>query len=171
MDLPNINLKSAVCSIKGSESKKMKELIIETKVLPGNEDIKLPEYMTDQAAGMDLRAAVEKTVKLYPGETILVPTGLAIKIPRGYEAQIRPRSGLAIKHGITMLNSPGTIDADYRGEIKIILTNLGNKIFSINRGDRIAQMVFSKVERAKLKLVHELEKTARGSGGFGHTGY
>lgn len=148
----------------------MEKLTVDVKIIPGNEDIELPQYMTEGAAGLDLRAAVKDEVILAPGDTTLVPTGLALKIPPGYEAQIRPRSGLALKHGITLLNSPGTIDADYRGEIGVILTNFGKKDFSIKRGDRIAQMVFAKVQRVTLKQVSELEDSDRGSGGFGHTG-
>ncbi|MDK2984961.1 MAG: dUTP pyrophosphatase [Clostridia bacterium] len=148
----------------------MEKLTVDVKIIPGNEDIELPQYMTEGAAGLDLRAAVKDEVILAPGDTTLVPTGLALKIPPGYEAQVRPRSGLALKHGITLLNSPGTIDADYRGEIGVILTNLGKKDFSIKRGDRIAQMVFAKVQRVTLKQVSELEDSDRGSGGFGHTG-
>lgn len=130
----------------------------------------LPEYATAGAAGMDIRADIENAVTLQPLERTLVPTGIFIEVPEGYEAQIRPRSGLAIKHGITCLNTPGTIDSDYRGEIKVILINLSNIPQQINDGDRIAQMVFAKVERARLFNVQQLENTTRGTGGFGHTG-
>ncbi len=143
---------------------------VEVKVIDGNNDLPIPEYMTENASGIDLRAAVKNNIKIKPTETELIPTGIALKIPKGYEAQIRPRSGLALKYGITLLNSPGTIDADYRGEIKVILSNFGKKDFVIKRGDRIAQMVFLKVEKANLKTVLKLNNTNRGSGGFGHTG-
>jgi len=130
----------------------------------------LPEYATTGASGMDIRASLEISKTLQPLERILIPTGLFIEIPDGYEAQIRPRSGLAIKQGITCLNTPGTIDADYRGEIKIILINLSNEVQVIEPGDRIAQMVIQKVEKGIWKEVHELEITGRKDGGFGHTG-
>lgn len=130
----------------------------------------LPQYMTDGAAGMDLYAAVVSTEILRPGEIKLVPTGIRIALPEGYEAQIRPRSGLALKFGITMVNTPGTIDADYRGEIGLILTNLGQTPFEINRGDRIAQMVINQVAKAKFVEVETLEDSERESGGFGSTG-
>ncbi len=133
-------------------------------------DLPLPEYMSDHASGMDLRAAVEKEEELPPGERRLIPTGLAVAIPPGFEAQIRPRSGLALRHGISLLNTPGTIDADYRGEIKIILINLGSEPFVVRRGDRIAQMVFAPVQQVSLVLTDQLEDTARNAGGFGHTG-
>jgi dUTP pyrophosphatase len=133
-------------------------------------DIPLPRYATEHAAGMDLSAAVEGDVVLHPGETELIPTGFAIALPPGYEAQVRPRSGLAIKHGIGILNSPGTIDADYRGEVKIILTNFGKENFVIRRGDRIAQLVIARHERAVWDEKESLEGTERGEGGFGHTG-
>lgn len=119
---------------------------------------------------MDLRAAVTAPLTLNPGQRELIPTGLRIALPPGIEAQIRPRSGLAIKHGITMLNTPGTIDADYRGEIRIIVANLGQEAFTIHRGDRIAQMIIAPVLKAEWKLVESLDETARGEGGFGHTG-
>ncbi|MDO9069532.1 MAG: dUTP diphosphatase [Deltaproteobacteria bacterium] len=131
---------------------------------------RLPEYSTAHAAGMDLCAALEKPVSLKPREIRLVPTGLALEIHRGYEGQIRPRSGLALKHGISIVNAPGTIDADYRGEVGVILVNLGTKTFVINPGDRIAQLVISPVARVKILEVKTLKKTKRGSGGFGHTG-
>ncbi len=137
---------------------------------PGTEDIPLPQYETDHAAGMDVRAAVTEPVTLQPGERTLVPTGLRIALPPGFEAQIRPRSGLAIKHGLSLLNSPGTIDADYRGEIRIIIANLGQKPYTIERGDRIAQMIIAPVTRAEWDVVSELQDTARGEGGFGSTG-
>jgi dUTP pyrophosphatase len=138
--------------------------------LPGNEDIPLPTKMSAAASGFDLHAAVNDPVALGPGERRLIPTGFALSMPIELEAQIRPRSGLAYKHGITTLNSPGTIDADYRGEVKVLLINHGQETFSIARGDRIAQMVFQLVPAIQLQLVTELTDTERGSGGFGHTG-
>lgn len=133
-------------------------------------DLPLPSYETNQAAGMDIRAALDKTITLDPGERQLIPTGFKIALPKGYEAQIRPRSGLAIRNGITMLNSPGTIDADYRGEVKVIAINHGQESFEINHGDRIAQMVISPVTQLQFNEVEELPETERGDGGFGSTG-
>jgi dUTP pyrophosphatase len=133
-------------------------------------DIDLPRYMTPHSAGMDICAAVEQPTTMKPGEIILVPSGFAISLPAGFEAQIRPRSGLAVKHGIGIINSPGTIDADYRGEVKIALINFGKNPYVINRGDRIAQMVINKVCQARFEVVESLEETTRNSGGFGHTG-
>lgn len=130
----------------------------------------LPAYATEGSSGMDLRAFLDGTIMLEPLQRSLVPTGLFIEIPMGYEAQVRPRSGLAINHGITCLNTPGTIDADYRGEVKVILVNLSNEVQVINNGDRIAQLVFQKVEKGTLIEVLELDTTQRGDGGFGHTG-
>lgn len=130
----------------------------------------LPEYKTPQSAGMDLRANIDEAVTLEPLSRRLVKTGLFIALPEGYEAQIRPRSGLALKHGITVLNTPGTVDADYRGEIMVLLINLSNISFIINPGDRIAQMVIARHEQAKFTLVDELDDTERGEGGMGHTG-
>lgn len=130
----------------------------------------LPSYSTELSAGMDLRANLEEPVELQPLERKLIPTGLYIELPKGYEAQIRPRSGLALKKGITVLNTPGTIDADYRGEIGIILINLSQEKFVIQNGDRICQMVISSHETVEWNLVEELEETVRGVGGFGHTG-
>ncbi len=130
----------------------------------------LPRYMTSHAAGMDLCAHLDGELILKPGERTLVPTGIAIALPEGYEAQIRPRSGLALKHGITLVNSPGTIDPDYRGEIGVIVINHGTEPFVLRNGERIAQMVFAPFARARLSEVHELEETERGTGGFGHTG-
>lgn len=130
----------------------------------------LPNYETEYSAGMDLRANMEQSINLKPLERAIIPTGLYIELPQGYEAQIRPRSGLAAKHGITVLNTPGTIDADYRGEIKIILVNLSGVEFQINDGDRIAQMVVAKHEVVQWNLVANLNETDRGVGGFGHTG-
>jgi dUTP pyrophosphatase len=130
----------------------------------------LPSYATAGSAGMDIRANVELPIALQPLERYLVPTGLFIELPEGYEAQIRPRSGLALKQGITCLNSPGTVDSDYRGELKVILINLSNTTQVINNGDRIAQMVIAKTAMAELFLVQQLNDTVRGDGGFGHTG-
>lgn len=130
----------------------------------------LPAYRTEGAAGMDLRAAVDGEMVIPPMGRALIPTGVALSIPPGVEGQVRPRSGLAIRHGVTCLNSPGTIDADYRGEVQVILANLGEEPFRVRRGDRIAQIVFSPVFSARLSVVLELDGTARGTGGFGHTG-
>jgi len=144
--------------------------------LPGAEDLPMPAYMSGGASGMDLCAAVTESVVIRPGRFSLIPTGIRISLPDGYEAQIRPRSGLALKHGVTLLNAPGTIDADYRGEISVIAVNFGRRPFAVTRGMRIAQMVFCKVERARLNelgTVREFEETCgteRGCGGFGHTG-
>lgn len=130
----------------------------------------IPEYATEGAAGMDLRAWLPQPLVLEPMERKMIPTGLFFEIPEGYEVQVRPRSGMAIKHGITCLNSPGTVDSDYRGEIKIILINLSTEPHTINSGDRIAQMVVAKVEKAIFQTVDQLQSTTRGQGGFGHTG-
>lgn len=130
----------------------------------------LPAYATPQSAGMDLRANIEDPITLRPQERRIVPTGLYIALPEGYEAQVRPRSGLALKHGITVLNSPGTIDSDYRGEIGVLLINLSDTPFVINAGERIAQMVVARHEQAELIEVEELDDTERGAGGYGHTG-
>ena len=143
--------------------------MIEIKIVnKGNQP--LPEYATPQSAGVDLRANIDEPIELKPLSRALIPTGLHIALPEGYEAQIRPRSGLAIKKGITCLNTPGTIDADYRGEVGVILINLSTETFIINPGERIAQMVINKFEQAKFELVKELDETERGEGGFGHTG-
>lgn len=141
---------------------------VEIKRLPNNEDLPLPAYETAGAAGMDLRAAEAVTLK--PGARHLVPTGLSIALPQGFEAQVRPRSGLAVKHGVTVLNSPGTIDCDYRGEVKVPLINHGQEDFVIARGDRIAQMVIAPVIQIAWNDVADLDETARGAGGFGSTG-
>lgn len=134
------------------------------------QDLNLPSYETTGAAGMDVEAALESSLTLKPGEIALIPTGFAVELPQAYELQVRPRSGLAVKHGITIINSPGTIDSDYRGEIKIGLINLGKETYTINRGDRIAQLVLAPVSRAAFTVVNELGKSERDSGGFGHTG-
>lgn len=138
--------------------------------LPHAEGLELPSYATEHAAGMDLCAAVGTELVLAPGARVLVPTGLSIALPEGYEAQVRPRSGLALKHGITVLNSPGTIDADYRGEVQVILANLGTEPFTITRGMRIAQMVVAAYARVQWTAVEALPESARGTGGFGSTG-
>jgi len=133
-------------------------------------DIPLPSYSTDGSSGLDLRAAVEKQVVIKSFETVLIPTNLSVEIPEGYEGQVRPRSGLAAKNFVTVLNTPGTIDSDYRGEIKVILTNFGKEDFIVNRGDRIAQLVITRVEKVDIIEVSELNSTRRNDGGFGHTG-
>lgn len=130
----------------------------------------LPEYATELSAGMDLRADLESDIVLGPMQRSLIPTGLFLELPEGTEAQIRPRSGLAFKHGLTVLNSPGTIDADYRGEVKVLLVNLSNEPFTVSNGERIAQMVIARHESVKWEAVEELQETVRGAGGFGHTG-
>lgn len=145
-------------------------LRLEVRRLPGSEDMALPGYETEGASGLDLRAAVKEPLTLHPGEIRLVPTGLAVAVPRGYEGQIRPRSGLALRYGIGMVNSPGTIDSDYRGEIGLIVVNWGREPFVIKRGDRIAQMVIAAVSKAEVVEVDSLESTPRGDGGFGHSG-
>lgn len=138
--------------------------------MPGNEDLPLPVKMSTGSSGFDLHAAVIDPVVIKPGQWKLIPTGIALSMPAELEAQVRPRSGLALKHGITVLNSPGTIDADYRGEIGVILLNAGESSFRIQRGDRIAQLVFVQVPAVSVKVVESLDETSRGSGGFGHTG-
>ena len=145
----------------------MHDVVIKIINTSGND---LPEYATDGSAGMDIRASLQTSVILQPLERAMIPTGLYFEIPQGYEGQMRPRSGLAMKHGITCLNSPGTIDSDYRGELKVILINLSNQEQIISNGERIAQVVISKVERALLQPVQQLEESLRGDGGFGHTG-
>ena len=137
---------------------------------PDATDLPLPSYQTDGSAGVDLYAAVREPVTLQPGERALIPTGIRIALPPGYEAQVRPRSGLAVRHGIGMVNAPGTIDSDYRGEVQVILVNLGQEPFTIRRGERIAQMVVAPVVRVEWERVDELPPTSRGDGGFGHTG-
>lgn len=143
---------------------------VEIKQLPHAEGLDLPRYATEHSAGMDLHAAVDTDITLKPGERKLVETGLSIALPDGYEAQIRPRSGLAFKHGVTVLNTPGTIDADYRGEIKVILANLGDENFTVTRGMRVAQMVIASYTHVTWNAVEELDETVRGEGGFGSTG-
>jgi dUTP pyrophosphatase len=148
----------------------MDRIIIKVKRLRNNPDLPLPSYHSDGASGLDLCAAVEEEITLKAGDIRLIPTGLSISLPRGYEAQVRPRSGLALSHGLGLLNSPGTIDADYRGEIGVIVINWGKEPFTIRRGDRIAQMIISRVYCAELAEVDEIDPTARGEGGFGHSG-
>jgi dUTP diphosphatase len=133
-------------------------------------EIPLPKYMTEYSSGMDLCAAVEGEISLEPGERKLIPTGIALSIPEGYEGQVRPRSGLALRNGVTLVNTPGTIDADYRGEIGVLLINLGRQPFKVKRGDRVAQLVIAPVFQATVELVDELDDTPRSAGGFGHTG-
>jgi dUTP pyrophosphatase len=145
-------------------------LIVHIMQLPNGRGLPIPHYQTEHSAGVDLPAAVEGELVIGPGAWTLVPTGIAVAIPEGYEGQVRPRSGLALKHGIGMLNGPGTIDADYRGEIGVILFNFGGTPFTIRRGDRIAQLVIAKFEQARFETVDTLNETTRGSGGFGHTG-
>lgn len=146
----------------------MKKLLF--KRLPHAADLPLPSYESRHAAGMDLRAAVEEPVTLEPGSRALIPTGLQMALPEGYEAQIRPRSGLAWRKGVTMLNTPGTIDADYRGEVKVLAVNLGDEPFTVRHGDRIAQMVVAPVQQVFVEETGELPETERGEGGFGSTG-
>ncbi|HPZ11099.1 MAG TPA: dUTP diphosphatase [Bacillota bacterium] len=150
----------------------MKKEIVQlpVEIMPHAAELPLPAYMTAGAAGMDLYAAVMEDVILEPGTVRLIPTGLKVAVPGGYELQIRPRSGLAARHGISLLNSPGTVDSDYRGEIKVILINLGAAPFTVRRGDRIAQMVLCPIPRIKLVPTAALPETERGEGGFGHTG-
>jgi len=148
----------------------MREPIVDVQRLPHGADLPLPSYATTQSAGLDLMAAVQDEIMLAPGARQLIPTGLAIALPAGFEAQVRPRSGLALKHGITVLNSPGTIDADYRGEVQVLLINHGEAPFVIKRGDRIAQMVVAPVTQIAWKPVTQLDETERGSGGYGSTG-
>ncbi|MBV00706.1 MAG: dUTP diphosphatase [Rhodospirillaceae bacterium] len=144
--------------------------IFNIKRLPHSEGIPLPKYQTDGSAGIDLPAAIEGSASIDPGARLLIPTGFAFSIPRNYEGQIRSRSGLALKYGVTVLNSPGTIDSDYRGEVSVLLINQGSKTFFFERGDRIAQMVFTKIEQVKFQEVKALDKSDRGLGGYGSTG-
>jgi dUTP pyrophosphatase len=148
----------------------LERICIKIQPLKHHKGLPLPAYASEGASGMDVRACVDDPVTLNPGEIRLIPTGLAVSIPPGYEAQIRPRSGLALNHGIGMVNAPGTIDSDYRGEVKIILINWGKDPFVIRRGGRIAQMVISRVTRAEVLATGDLDATDRGSGGFGHSG-
>ncbi len=146
------------------------EVILRVEQLAAAQDLPAPGYMTERAAGMDLRAAVTSTTVVAPGEYVRIPTGVRVAIPAGYEGQVRPRSGLAAEHGVTLLNSPGTIDADYRGEVCVVLINHGREGFTVKRGDRVAQLVIAPVAQARVEVVEAVDKTSRGEGGFGHTG-
>ncbi|HDH87728.1 MAG TPA: dUTP diphosphatase [Desulfobacteraceae bacterium] len=148
----------------------MDKVILKVKRLNNNKDLPLPSYQSGGSSGLDLCAAVNKEITLQPGDIKLIPTGLSVSLPEGYEAQIRPRSGLALRYGLGFVNAPGTIDADYRGEIGVIAINWGKKSLTIKRGDRIAQMVIHTVSRAIVEEVNELDSTDRGNGGFGHSG-
>ncbi|MGC1402930.1 MAG: dUTP diphosphatase [Thermodesulfobacteriota bacterium] len=150
----------------------MKPLVLRIRRLnpERDQDLPFPEYMSPGASGLDLAAAIEGEIILAPGEIRLIPTGLALAIPPGFEGQVRPRSGLALKHGIGLINSPGTIDSDYRGEIGIAVINLGQKPFTLHRGDRLAQLVINKIYQAVIRLVDDLDQTDRADGGFGHSG-
>lgn len=152
----------------------MKKQVIKVKIkrIRGerDRDLPAPRYMTEKSSGMDLFAAVDEILTLEPGERRLIPTGIAVSIPEGYEAQVRPRSGLALRDGITLVNTPGTIDADYRGEVGVLLINHGDLSFQVKRGDRIAQMVIAPIVRAELEWNEDLDETPRSGGGFGHTG-
>ena len=148
----------------------MEQPLLQIEILPGNEDLGLPAYATEGSAGLDLKAALTQSLTIQPGQREAVPTGLKMAIPPGYEGCARPRSGLAMKHGLTLTNSPGTIDSDYRGEVKVLLINHGQSPVVLNRGDRIAQLLISPVAHAKIVQVEKVDDTARGEGGFGHTG-
>jgi dUTP pyrophosphatase len=148
----------------------MSDCCIDVQILPHADGLDMPHYASTGAAGLDVRAACSEPISLAPGERCLVPTGLALAIPAGFEVQVRPRSGLALKHGVTVLNSPGTIDSDYRGELQVILINHGAQPFLIARGERIAQLVVAPVSRAELRPMADLAMTSRGRGGFGSTG-
>src|SRR5215470_10712765 len=148
----------------------VKEIVVPIAVLPHGEGLELPSYATAGSAGCDLRAAVDEPLRLEPGDRALVPTGIAVEIPEGFEGQVRMRSGLAIRHGLTLLNGPGTIDSDYRGEIRVILANLGSEPVTLERGERIAQLVLAPVSRARLARAEALAPTPREGGGFGSTG-
>jgi dUTP pyrophosphatase len=148
----------------------MADGVLKVRRLPHGRSLPLPAPASEESAGLDLRAAVEESVTLAPGERRLVPTGLQIELPRGWEGQVRPRSGLAARHGVTLLNSPGTVDSDYRGEVQVVLVNLGSEPFTLTRGDRIAQLVVAPVARVRVEEVAELAETPRGEGGFGSTG-
>lgn len=152
------------------ENSKTQMAKIKVKVKQIVKNLPLPAYQTEDASGLDLYAAIGAPILIQPGEIKLIPTGIMLSIPSGYEGQIRPRSGIALKYGITVLNTPGTIDADYRGEVNIILINMGKQSFWINCGDRIAQLVFNRVIKAEFELTEELDETWRNDGGFGHTG-
>ena len=148
----------------------MNAVQIDIEVLPHGKGLELPRFETEGSAGADVRAAVDEPLVIAPGRVALVPTGLRLAIPPGYEVQVRPRSGLSLRHQVILPNSPGTIDSDYRGELGIIMMNLGSGVFTIQRGDRIAQLVLARVERLEWRIVEKLSETTRGEGGFGHTG-
>jgi dUTP pyrophosphatase len=148
----------------------MEEVLIHVEPLSHHQGLPLPRHATAHSSGLDLCAAVDQSVCIHPGQRMLIPTGLRLALPPGVEGQIRPRSGMALRDGVTLLNSPGTIDADYRGEVKILLVNLGQEPYWVHRGDRIAQLIIQKVLRATLKVQEELKRTERDEGGFGHTG-
>lgn len=148
----------------------MSGVTLEFKRLPHGQGLPLPRYMSESAAGMDIPAAVEEPWQVAPGQIVMVPTGFIMALPPGYEGQVRPRSGLAVKHGLTVVNAPGTIDADYRGEVKVALINLGDKPVTISRGDRVAQLIIAPVTQAEVVEREELSETERGEGGFGSTG-
>jgi dUTP pyrophosphatase len=148
----------------------MERPVLKIEVLPGQEDLGLPAYATEGAAGLDLKAALSDPLTLKPGERGIVPTGLKMAIPQGFEGCVRPRSGLAMKQGLTLTNAPGTIDSDYRGEVKVLVINLGQEPVVLKRGDRIAQLLISPVAQAQIIKVEQVDDTVRGTGGFGHTG-
>ncbi len=148
----------------------MEQPILSIEMLPGNADLGLPSYATEGAAGLDLKAALVGPLFLQPGQRGVIPTGFKMAIPEGYEGCVRPRSGLAMRQGLTLANAPGTIDSDYRGEVKVLVINLGQETVQLNRGDRIAQLLISPVARAKVAQVDRIDDTVRGAGGFGHTG-
>ena len=148
----------------------MSEIVVAVRRLPHGEGLPLPAYATPGSAGLDLVAALERPVEIQPGGRTLVPTGLAMELPEGYEAQIRPRSGLALRHGLTVLNTPGTVDSDYRGEVSVLLVNLGDRAVTLSRGERIAQMVVAPVTRIAWSEQSSLSETKRGAGGYGSTG-
>lgn len=148
----------------------MSEVMVEVRRLAHGQGLDLPAYMTPQAAGLDLPAAIDEPLTMAPGEIALLPTGFCLAIPPGYEGQVRPRSGLAVKYGLTVINAPGTIDADYRGEVRVALINLGGLPVTLRRGERLAQLIIAPVTRASLVEVAELPPSRRGEGGFGHTG-
>ena len=148
----------------------MSEIVLRVEQLPEASDLPAPAYMTEQASGLDLRAAVESEVPLAPGEFATIPTGIRISLPLGQEGQVRPRSGLAARHGVTIVNAPGTIDADYRGELQVVLANCSREPYTIERGTRFAQLVINKVEQVEVVEAEKLTETARSGGGFGHTG-
>jgi dUTP pyrophosphatase len=148
----------------------VRQIKVPVERLAHGQDLDLPQYMSAQAAGLDLPAAIDDSLEIAPGDIVLIPTGLKLAIPEGHEGQVRPRSGLAVKKGLTVVNAPGTIDADYRGEVKVALINLGRQPVTIQRGERVAQLVIAPVVQAQLETVPQLPSSQRGEGGFGHTG-